>query len=111
MEKHLIKQLAKASNGVQLMRTAGGHIINKDFNKSQNEKELFQTMHTDFLCKPKRTRGKFLAESMDFSAIKTYCTSNNGMSSPLAQRAAVNSARHTPRTTTNKANKHYLKPN
>jgi hypothetical protein len=79
-----MKQLTKGSNGVQLMRTTGGHIINKDFNKSQNEKELFQTMHTDFLSKPKRTRGKFLAESMDFSAIKTYCTSNNGQGSPLA---------------------------
>ena len=84
LENHVMKQLTKGSNGVQLMRTTGGHIINKDFNKSQNEKELFQTMHTDFLSKPKRTRGKFLAESMDFSAIKTYCTSNNGMGSPLA---------------------------
>ena len=91
------------------MRTTGGHIINKDFNKSQNEKELFQTMHTDFLSKPKRTRGKFLAESMDFSAIKTYCTSNNGAGSPLAQRASLRSARATPRTTANKGNERYLK--
>jgi hypothetical protein len=67
------------------MRTTGGHIINKDFKKSENEKELFQNMHTNFLCKPKRTRGKFLSESMDFSQIKTYCTSNDGMSSPLAR--------------------------
>ena len=67
------------------MRTTGGHIINRDFKKSENEKELFQTMHTDFLCKPKRPRGKFLAESMDFSQIKTYCTSNDGNGSPLAR--------------------------
>jgi len=67
------------------MPTTGGHIINKHYKKSQNEKELFQTMHTDFLSKPKRGRGKYLAESMDFSAIKTYCTSNLGTSSPLAR--------------------------
>ena len=68
-------------------------------------------MHTDFLAKPKRTRGKYLAESMDFSAIKTYCTSNTGMASPLAQRASLSSANGTPRTTTNKGNNKYLKAN
>lgn len=67
-------------------------------------------MHTDFLSKPKRTRGKFLAESMDFSAIKTYCTSNTGMGSPLARRASLKSAHGTPRTAT-KGSKHYLKAN
>ena len=79
-------KLAKGSNGIQLMRTTAGHIINKDFNKSMNEKELFQTMHSDFLSKPKRPRDKYLTESMDFTAMKTYCTSNDGMNSPLSKK-------------------------
>jgi hypothetical protein len=59
---HLIKNLAIGSRSeYNSVRAANGFITSQNFHKSQNQKSLFQTVHTSYLAEPKVRKNKIVS--------------------------------------------------
>lgn len=63
----LIEQIARGSHGGnQLLPTCAGFVVNQAFKNNQNQKEIFQTIHTSSLAEPKYYTNKYVCELRAF---------------------------------------------